>query len=55
MEIDERALELAEKAYNDCADSVDDYGLRYCHEVPLRRAIEAYLAKSQPQKVGQDE
>lgn len=44
MSIDEKALEAAEKAYNDRADDVDDYGLRYCHEVPLRAAIEAYEA-----------
>ncbi len=46
--LDEKALELAVEAYDDCADSVDDYGLKYCNEVPLRRAIEAYLEAAKP-------
>lgn len=47
MEIDDKALEAAEKAYNDWCDETEEIaGERYCHEVPLRYAVRAYLEYS---------
>jgi hypothetical protein len=42
--ISDTELEAAEKAYNDWCDETEEVaGERYCHEVPLRVAIMAFL------------